>query len=313
MMPIEHRRVQPRVHALAGATRGEGAATAEEHLEDRHSCKHGAVPATLHLPPEHQVAQWVWPLQPEVAPGVDRLLRWLDRRELLLRLCQAVELREAPRRPLAQVLEADVHAHDDESLGPACSPDVLVQVLNCELGHILLLCIERMAQRVPFVGRHVQELAEETLCVLLQALAHFDRGVACSLDLFLQDRRAQHIGEHEREHDRHIFPQSIELVQNVLAAHSARRGSTELLQGLECAQVAQVRRGAKRHQLQGVGYASALGLLVAAACVDKEPHGRAHPLPVHRRDAHAVRELAKARLRHRHPPRGGGGGARGRR
>mmetsp|Transcript_124880 Transcript_124880/g.349788 ORF Transcript_124880/g.349788 Transcript_124880/m.349788 type:complete len:240 (-) Transcript_124880:482-1201(-) len=239
MVLVQHLHVEPSVHALAGSSRGEGAAAPEEHVQHGRRRQHRPVPPALHLPTEHQVAEGVRLGDPDVAAGVARGLD--GPRGARLQGAIHADLSKAARRPLAEIIEVDIDADEDQPVRPALPADVLPDVLHREFREILLVSVQGVAQCVAFVCGGVEQLADQTLDVFLELLPHLHGLPPRRLDLLLQDRRAEDVREHEGQNDGHILPQRIKVVQDVLAPHTARRTGAELFQGLQRAQVAQMR------------------------------------------------------------------------
>mmetsp|Transcript_78756 Transcript_78756/g.228645 ORF Transcript_78756/g.228645 Transcript_78756/m.228645 type:complete len:248 (-) Transcript_78756:452-1195(-) len=185
IVPIQHLRVQPRVHALSGPSCGEGPAPSEEHVKHRGRGEHWPIPATLDLPSQHQVAERVRLANPDLAARVPRGLH-LPLRAGLLRPVHA-DLGEAARRPLAEVVEVDVHAHEHEPVGPALPADVLADVLCAELRQVRFVGVQRVAQCIASIGGGVHQLSHQALCVFLHRLSHFHGLLPRRLDLLLED------------------------------------------------------------------------------------------------------------------------------
>mmetsp|Transcript_586 Transcript_586/g.1679 ORF Transcript_586/g.1679 Transcript_586/m.1679 type:complete len:360 (+) Transcript_586:637-1716(+) len=306
MMPVQDLRVEARVHALPGPAGGEGAPPAQEHLEDRDGGERPPVPAALHLPAQHEVAERVRLRDADLAARVPRRLRlpggYPGRRRPRV-------LGEAPRGPLAQLVEVDVDPDNYHAVRGALALYVRLDVLGRDFGEVRLLRIQWVAQCAALVGSDMHQLTQVALGVLLEVLLHLRHSLTRGLYIFRQQQRAEHVCEHQREHDWHVLAQDVELVEDVLTPDPAGRHGAELLHRLKRAHVAEVRRGVEGHELQRVGHAGHVLALVAAAGVHEEAEGRAEALPVHGGDADAAVEPREVRHRRRHA-RGGRGGVR---
>mmetsp|Transcript_2969 Transcript_2969/g.8347 ORF Transcript_2969/g.8347 Transcript_2969/m.8347 type:complete len:284 (-) Transcript_2969:439-1290(-) len=253
LVPVQDLGVQPSVHALARPPSRERATASQEHLQHRHGCQERPVPAALHLPAQHEVAQRVWLLHGEIPARVHGLRHLADRGWRRRSRGSNTVLCKTAGRPLAQLVEVDVHPHDDELVWRALALEVTVDRLRGEAGQVLLVGVELVAEGVPLVRRQVEQLADEAFDVGLEVLPDLRDVLVRSRHLLREDRRAQHVGQHERQRYGDVLPQHVELVQDVLAPHTAGGGRAELLQRLHRAYVAQVRGGPERHQLEGVG------------------------------------------------------------
>mmetsp|Transcript_91234 Transcript_91234/g.262706 ORF Transcript_91234/g.262706 Transcript_91234/m.262706 type:complete len:378 (+) Transcript_91234:272-1405(+) len=238
---------QPRSNAAAGGG-VRNAGTAEDRLQQRHG-REVLLAEGGGLKRDGRVAERRGSLHAQVAAGVHRL------RILALLERDRVVVRERAHRPLGQLGVRDVDADQGHALRGEVIDQEATDGLGGEVRQAAFAGVGAEAEGVVAEGGLVQQLADHGIRISFQGALHVFHLLRCGLDLPREQTGEEHIPNEQRDDERHEFAGDIDFVDHLLAARLALRGqvAAELLEGLDSAKMAQVRRGVEAHHRHHVG------------------------------------------------------------
>mmetsp|Transcript_34839 Transcript_34839/g.69191 ORF Transcript_34839/g.69191 Transcript_34839/m.69191 type:complete len:378 (-) Transcript_34839:412-1545(-) len=238
---------QPRSDTAAGGG-VRGAPASEDRLQQSNG-REVLLPEGGGRESDGHVAEGGGALQAQIAAGVDRLC-------LVARLHgDRVVVREGSHPPLGQLAVRDVDADQGHALRREVVDQEAADGLGSEVRQATLAGMGAEAKRVVAERGLVQQLADHGIRISFQGALHVFHLLRCGLDLPREQTGEEHIPNEQRDDERHEFAGDIDFVDHLLAARLALRGqvAAELLEGLDSAKMAQVRRGVEAHHRHHVG------------------------------------------------------------
>mmetsp|Transcript_13433 Transcript_13433/g.36612 ORF Transcript_13433/g.36612 Transcript_13433/m.36612 type:complete len:222 (-) Transcript_13433:404-1069(-) len=181
------------------------------------------------------------PLHPQVAACVQGLG--------LVTLLEgnSIVIGEGAHCPLRELRVGDIHAHKHHPLRGEVVQHEAADRFGGEIWHAPLAGERTQAEGVVTIGCLMEEFADHSIGIK-GPLSLLDLFVRC-LHLPREQTGEEHVADHEGDDERYELAHDVHLVNNLLTARRASRGTmgAQLLERLHSAEVAQVRGGCIAH------------------------------------------------------------------